>query len=96
MPTPPPDEQMRHAIEAAARRYRGLLLTPEVYRQLCQDITEGGATFVLQQEPGREVWKVTHLGKKLTAVYDTRRRNIVTFLPNGNCVPGQRTGHDRR
>jgi hypothetical protein len=96
MPMPPPDVQMAHAIEAAARRYRGLQITTEAYRSLCEDIAYGGASFVLSQEPGREVWEVLHQGKKLTAVFDTRRRNIVTFLPNGNCVPGQRTGRDRR
>jgi hypothetical protein len=96
MPMPSREEQQAHAIRQAAARYRGLPLTPAAYQELCEQVQYGGAQFVLSQEPGREVWEVQHQGKKLTAVYDTRRQNIVTFLPNGNIVPGQRTGRDRR
>lgn len=95
---PTREEQMKHAIESAKTRYRGLLLTPEVYHALGETIAfgGGGAKFVLKQQPGREVWEVVYQNKRLTAVYDTGRCNIVTFLPNGNCVPGQKTGRDRR
>ena len=94
---PSREEQRKHAIEACARRYKGLVLTMEAYAVLCESIAYGGAgapRFVLQQEPGREVWEVRYQDRKLTAVYDTRRCNIVTFLPNGNMVPGQKTGRE--
>jgi hypothetical protein len=96
MPMPSYQEQRHHAITQAAIRYRGLKLNELEYQNLCNAIAYGDARYVLSQNPGREVWEVQHGGKKLTAVFDTRRKNIVTFLPNGNIVPGQMTGRDRR
>jgi hypothetical protein len=91
---PSRERQRQHAIENVARRYHRQM-TPAQYNLLCQDIDVGNAKLVLCQDPGREVWEVAFQGVRLTAVFDTFRRNIVTFLPRG-IVPGQKSTYNPR
>lgn len=69
--------QRRHAEKRAFQRYGFVPRRDGVIEQ----IQTGKATFVERQSLRITVWIVEVLGRPMKAVYDKRRKEIVTYLP---------------
>src|SRR5262245_10553695 len=76
------EDQRRHALRRASERY-GLTLSPGQYDELCHRIRHGqdGAVFLDRQSNRVSMWAVRHGLRWLPVIYDSRRHQIVTFLP---------------
>jgi hypothetical protein len=82
--------QILHARRRAKER-AGIDLTPDLRRQLINDIQKGRAKFMWSQSNRVSVWRVFLAGKKFLAIYDKDRHSIVTFLYTRR--PGEQDFH---
>ena len=77
------ESQRRHAARRAQERF-GVEPTEESLRRIIQDIQGGRARFVKRTSLRCTVWETEFLGIPARVVYDTQRKQVVTFIR----VPG--------
>jgi len=74
-----------HAQRRLSERY-GISLSGKAYKEIIRLIsgstrTNPTADFIERRSQRVSIWEVPYDGRKLKAVYDQTRREIVTFLP---------------
>lgn len=74
--------QRIHAKKRAAQRY-GLVLNRGQLRQIVQLIQEERGVFLERQSLRVTLWQIEWEGRLCKVVYDSQRKNVVSFLPLG-------------
>jgi len=74
--------QREHAKRRALQRF-GLTISSEDLKQIVKDIQDQKARFLRRESTRITVWEIDFRNKNLTVVYDNKRKEIVTFLPDG-------------
>lgn len=72
--------QRRHANRRAEERY-GIIYGPMLREALIQQIQAGRGAFLKRQSLRLTVWELAVEGQVVRVVYDSKRQEIVTFLP---------------
>lgn len=67
-----------HAAQRASQRLN-LNLTPKYYTQIRNDIMQGVATLIEEQEHPRQKWEVFINGSLWTVIWDKQRTKIITI-----------------
>jgi hypothetical protein len=78
-----PKSKLKNEVAHARRRFSerfGRTLTLATYKGLCSRIRRGRADLLGRGSNRISYWKMDHDGCKFTAVYDSERHVIVTFL----------------
>ncbi len=78
--------QQRHAKRRAAERY-DLDLHQDAQTSIIRAIQRREAKFIRRQSWRVSIFEVEHEGRILSVVYDTKRKTIVTVLPQEALEP---------
>lgn len=76
------DNQKSHAIRRLFERYE-IRVNDNQYQNLVNLIKDNKARFITRQSNRVTVFEISYLNRKLVACYDSSRKSIATFLPEG-------------
>ena len=71
----------KHAINRLMDRH-ALILTEDEYEELCRQIANNEAEFIVRLSTHKTVWYVKLHGEKLSCIYHKKTNGIVTFCNN--------------
>lgn len=76
------DNQKRHAIRRLYERYE-IAINDNQYQDIVNLIQRCKARFILRQSNRVTAFEIEFKQRKLIALYDSHRKSIITFLPEG-------------